>query len=48
MYGVLELHLQKDRYEYEFRTLDGGVRDSGSAHCRRGQESHAAAAGSAR
>ena len=35
MYGVLELHLQKDRYEYDFRTLDRGIRDSGSAQCRR-------------
>jgi acid phosphatase type 7 len=35
VHGVLELHLQKDRYEYAFRTLDGGVRDSGSAQCRR-------------
>jgi 3',5'-cyclic AMP phosphodiesterase CpdA len=35
VYGVLELHLQKDRYEYAFRTLEGKVRDSGSAQCRR-------------
>jgi len=35
VYGVLELHLQKDRYEYAFRTLKGVVRDSGSAQCRR-------------
>jgi hypothetical protein len=35
VHGVLELHLQKDRYEYAFRTLDGQIRDSGSAQCRR-------------
>ena len=35
VHGMLELHLQKDRYEYDFRTLDGKVLDSGSAQCRR-------------
>ena len=36
VHGVLELHLQKDRYEYAFRTLDGQVRDSTArAQCRR-------------
>ena len=35
VHGLLELHLEKDRYEYEFRTLSGRVRDSGSAQCRR-------------
>ena len=34
-YGVLELHLQTDRYEYAFRTVKGKVLDSGSAQCRR-------------
>jgi hypothetical protein len=34
-HGLLELHLEKDRYEYEFRTLDGHVRDRGAAQCRR-------------
>jgi hypothetical protein len=31
----LELHLEKDHYEYAFRTLGGRIRDSGSAQCRR-------------
>jgi hypothetical protein len=35
VHGLLELHLEKDRYEYAFRTLSGRVRDSGSAQCRR-------------
>jgi hypothetical protein len=34
-HGLLELHLEKDHYEYAFRTLDGRVRDSGGAQCRR-------------
>ena len=34
-HGLLELHLEKDRYEYAFRTLDGRIRDSGGAQCRR-------------
>jgi hypothetical protein len=47
MYGVLELHLQKDRYEYDFRTLDRGIRDSGAAQCRRSQAGQAAGSGPA-
>src|ERR1700761_9081161 len=35
VHGLLELHLEKDRYSYAFRTLDGKVRDSGAAQCRR-------------
>jgi acid phosphatase type 7 len=35
IHGVLELHLEPDRYEYAFRTVDGRVRDSGMAQCRR-------------
>ena len=35
VHGLLELHLEKDHYEYAFRTLDGRTRDAGSAHCRR-------------
>ena len=35
VFGLLELHLEKDHYEYAFRTLDGRTRDSGSAQCRR-------------
>ncbi len=35
VYGLLELHLERDRYEYAFRTLDGRIRDSGAAQCRR-------------
>jgi acid phosphatase type 7 len=35
VHGLLELHLEKDRYDYAFRTLDGKVRDSGAAQCRR-------------
>jgi acid phosphatase type 7 len=35
VHGLLELHLEKDHYAYAFRTLDGSVRDSGSAQCRR-------------
>ena len=34
-HGLLELHLEKDHYEYAFRTLNGRVRDSGGAQCRR-------------
>ena len=34
-HGLLELHLEKDRYEYAFRTLAGSTLDSGSAQCRR-------------
>ena len=41
VYGLLELHLEKDHYQYEFRTLDGRVRDAGEAQCRRAaQTSH--------
>jgi hypothetical protein len=35
-HGLLELHLEKDRYEYAFRTVGGRTLDSGSAQCRRG------------
>ena len=35
-HGLLELHLEKDRYEYAFRTPDGRALDSGSGQCRRG------------
>lgn len=35
VHGLLELHLDKDRYQYAFRTLDGRTRDSGGAQCRR-------------
>jgi acid phosphatase type 7 len=35
VHGLLELHLERDRYEYDFRTVDGRVRDTGSAGCRR-------------
>lgn len=35
VHGLLELHLQPDRYEYAFRTLRGKVLDSGAAQCRR-------------
>jgi hypothetical protein len=35
VYGLLELHLDKDSYRYEFRGLDGRIRDAGSAQCRR-------------
>jgi alkaline phosphatase len=35
VHGLLELHLEKDRYDYAFRTLDGKVRDAGAAQCRR-------------
>ncbi len=34
-HGLLELHLEKDRYEFAFRTLEGRTLDSGSAQCRR-------------
>jgi acid phosphatase type 7 len=34
-HGLLELHLEKDRYSYVFRTLDGRARDQVSAQCRR-------------
>jgi len=37
-HGLLELHLEKDHYLYAFRTLDGRVRDSGGAQCRRALE----------
>lgn len=36
-HGLLELHLEKNRYEFAFRTLDGRSLDSGSAQCRRGR-----------
>src|SRR5262249_22857416 len=35
VHGILELHLEKDHYRYEFRSLNGRVRDSGEAQCRR-------------
>jgi calcineurin-like phosphoesterase family protein len=35
VHGLLELRLEKDHYEYAFRTVNGRVRDSGSAQCRR-------------
>jgi hypothetical protein len=35
VHGLLELHLDKDSYEYAFRTLNGQTRDTGSARCRR-------------
>jgi acid phosphatase type 7 len=35
VHGLLELHLETDHYEYAFRTLDGHIRDTGSAQCRR-------------
>jgi hypothetical protein len=35
VHGLLELHLEKDHYEYAFRTLDGHTRDAGSTQCRR-------------
>jgi hypothetical protein len=35
VHGLLELHLDKDRYQYDFRSLDGRIRDTGSAQCRR-------------
>jgi len=38
VHGLLELHLEKDHYEYAFRTLKGRVRDSGGAQCRRAPE----------
>ena len=37
VHGVLELELGVDRYEFAFRTIDGDVRDAGSARCRRSQ-----------
>ncbi|MBV9913745.1 MAG: metallophosphoesterase [Sinobacteraceae bacterium] len=37
-YGVLELHLEQDHYEYDFRTLDGRTHDAGAAQCRRSRE----------
>jgi 3',5'-cyclic AMP phosphodiesterase CpdA len=38
VHGLLELHLEKDHYQYAFRTVDGRVRDAGSALCRRNTE----------
>jgi acid phosphatase type 7 len=35
VHGLLELHLEKDHYQYAFRTLNGRIRDAGSAQCRR-------------
>jgi hypothetical protein len=35
VHGLLELHLEKDHYQYAFRTLDGHTRDAGAAQCRR-------------
>jgi 3',5'-cyclic AMP phosphodiesterase CpdA len=35
VHGLLELRLEKDHYEYAFRTLNGRIRDSGAAQCRR-------------
>jgi hypothetical protein len=40
VHGLLELHLEKDRYDYAFRSLDGKVRDSGAAQCRRTAVTH--------
>ncbi len=34
-HGLLELQLEPDRYEYKFQTVDGRIRDAGSAQCRR-------------
>src|SRR5262249_34770609 len=47
IHGLLELHLEEDRYEYAFRTLDGRVRDKGSAQCRRATVPLSGDAGSA-
>jgi hypothetical protein len=41
-HGLLELHLEKDRYQYAFRTLDGHTRDAGAAQCRRAPKVEAA------
>lgn len=35
VHGVLELELESGHYEWRFRTVDGDVRDAGSATCRR-------------
>jgi hypothetical protein len=35
VHGLLELHLEQDHYDYAFRTLDGKIRDHGSAQCHR-------------
>lgn len=35
MHGVLELALDTDHYRYAFRSLDGTLRDQGTATCRR-------------
>jgi Calcineurin-like phosphoesterase len=35
VHGLLELHLEKDHYSYAFRSVDGRIRDSGAAQCRR-------------
>lgn len=35
VFGVLELQLEADRYQYAFHTVDGGVGDRGEARCRR-------------
>jgi 3',5'-cyclic AMP phosphodiesterase CpdA len=35
VYGVLELELGTDHYRYDFRSVDGEVRDAGGARCRR-------------
>jgi hypothetical protein len=43
VHGLLELHLEKDHYQYAFRTLDGHTRDEGSAQCRRAPKSESAA-----
>jgi len=37
VHGVLELELGVDRYHFAFRTIDGDLRDEGSARCRRSQ-----------
>jgi hypothetical protein len=34
-HGLLELHLERDHYQFAFRTLDGHIRDQGKAQCRR-------------
>jgi hypothetical protein len=34
-HGLLELELERDRYRWAFRNVDGEVRDQGEARCRR-------------
>jgi hypothetical protein len=40
-HGVLELELERDRYHWTFRNVDGDVRDHGEAPCRRATQSAA-------